>query len=121
MFNVIALVTVAFLWGGTNPLIKRGSQGVEKIKGNSKFQQWLLEMKFLITRWQYIVPFAMNQSGSVLYVLTLQDTDLSLAVPLANGLSFVFTAIVARLLNEQKANLSKSRFKNAFHGFFVVV
>jgi drug/metabolite transporter (DMT)-like permease len=105
--NILALVTVAFLWGGTNPLIKRYSTGVDQIKGHSGVHQWLLEIKFLVTRWRYIVSFLLNQSGSVLYVLTLQDTDLSLAVPLANGLSFVFTALVARLLGEQKAGLSK--------------
>ena len=53
------------------------------------------------------MPFILNQCGSVLYVLTLQNTELSVAVPVANSLSFVFTAISALFLGEQRASLSE--------------
>lgn len=99
------LVAVAFLWGATNPFIRRGSVGVEDIKATSSINQFIAEIVFLITRWQYLIPFLLNQFGSVLYVLTLQDTELSVAVPVANSLSFVFTAISALLLGEQRASL----------------
>ncbi|KAJ6647309.1 Transmembrane protein 234 like [Pseudolycoriella hygida] len=103
--NYLLLVAVAFLWGATNPLIRRGSAGVENIKSGTAIKQFVAEIIFLITRWQYLVPFLLNQCGSVLYVLTLQDTELSVAVPIANSLSFVFTAISALLLGEQRASL----------------
>lgn len=35
----------------------------------------------------------LNQLGSVIYYLTLTNADITLAVPVANSLSFVFTAI----------------------------
>ncbi|CAB3370756.1 Hypothetical predicted protein [Cloeon dipterum] len=78
----LSLLAVGALWGGTNPFIKRGSKGVQK--------------------WQYILPFLLNQCGSVVYFLTLQQTDLSLAVPIANALTFLFTALVGHLLGEEK-------------------
>ncbi|XP_037031515.1 transmembrane protein 234 homolog [Bradysia coprophila] len=103
--NYLLLVAVAFLWGATNPFIRRGSLGVEDVKGATVIKQFLAEIYFLITRWQYLVPFILNQCGSVLYVLTLQNTELSVAVPVANSLSFVFTAISALFLGEQRATL----------------
>lgn len=44
---------------------------------------------------------ALNQSGSVLYFFTLQNVDLSLAVPVTNSLTFVFTALVGWILGEK--------------------
>lgn len=115
IYQNIAFVIVGFLWGATNPLIRRGSIGVDDIRANSKFQKIFLEIKFLITRWQYIVPFLLNQCGSVLYVLTLQQADLSLAVPLSNSCSFLFTALVAIALGEQKPS------RNTYIGVALIV
>lgn len=43
----------------------------------------------------------LNQLGSVIYFLTLQSVNLSLAVPVANSLTFVFTALSGWILKEQ--------------------
>lgn len=56
---------------------------------------------------QYILPFILNQCGSVLYFLTLQSTDISLAVPVSNSLTFVFTAITGWFLGEEKVHKSE--------------
>lgn len=48
----VLLVAVAFLWGATNPLIRRGSVGVEDIKEATVIRQFFGELFFLITRWQ---------------------------------------------------------------------
>lgn len=56
---------------------------------------------------QYLLPFLLNQCGSVLYFLTLQDTDISLAVPVSNSLTFVFTAMTGWFLGEAKVHKSK--------------
>lgn len=106
-FNqILAFVGVGFLWGVTNPLIKRGSVGIQTNtkNTNNKFYQIILELKFLILRWQYIVPFLLNQCGSLLYVYALQDSDISLAVPIAQSCTFLFTTITAICLREQMPN-----------------
>lgn len=97
----IAFVVVGFLWGATNPLIKRGSVGIDAIVADNKFTRILLELKFMVTRWQYILPFLLNQCGSVLYVFALQTSELSVAVPIANSCSFLFTAVAALCLGEK--------------------
>lgn len=96
---------VGLLWGATNPLIKRGSEGIESIKSNKKFLHILDEIWFLVTRWQYILPFLCNQCGSLLYVYALQDSELSMAVPIANSCTFLFTALMAIILGEQLPNV----------------
>ncbi|XP_018328957.1 transmembrane protein 234 homolog isoform X2 [Agrilus planipennis] len=96
-----SLILVGILWGATNPLIKRGSKGIVHIKGNNKIKQLLLEWKYLFTNINYIIPLIVNQLGSVFYFFVLQSSDLSLAVPVANSLSFVFTAISGWALGEK--------------------
>ncbi|KFU91823.1 Transmembrane protein 234, partial [Chaetura pelagica] len=47
-----------------------------------------------------MVPFLLNQGGSLLFYLTLASTDLSLAVPLCNSLALIITVVTGRLLGE---------------------
>ncbi|NWI56736.1 TM234 protein, partial [Calyptomena viridis] len=47
-----------------------------------------------------MVPFLLNQGGSLLFYLTLASTDLSLAVPLCNSLALVVTLVTGRILGE---------------------
>lgn len=104
LWHNLNLILVGILWGVTNPFIRRGTTGVDKVPTISGLPKILTEIKFLITRWQYIVPFLINQCGSVLYVYTLQHAHLSVAVPVANSCTFLFTALTAMLLGEQKHN-----------------
>ena len=100
--SIVSLVLVALLWGGTNPFIKKGAKGLENVKSSSKFGQFFKELAFLLTSLQYVIPFIINQSGSVLYFLTLSSTDISLAVPVTNSLTFVVTALTGWILGEEK-------------------
>ncbi|XP_025110588.1 transmembrane protein 234 homolog isoform X1 [Pomacea canaliculata] len=95
------LLVVAAMWGATNPLIKKGSKGVELIKEDSAFSQFLAEFQFLFFNIKYLIPFLLNQMGSVLYYIMLSSTDLSLAVPLTNSLTFIFTSLSGRILGEK--------------------
>ncbi|XP_053688273.1 transmembrane protein 234 homolog [Sabethes cyaneus] len=98
------IVVVALCWGATNPFIRRGSLGYNNLKSRTRLGQLWLELCFLVSRWQYLLPLALNQLGSVIYVFALQRAELSLVVPMANSLTFVFTAITARLLGENGAS-----------------
>ncbi|KAF3820083.1 hypothetical protein GH733_015592 [Mirounga leonina] len=91
--QVLALVLVAALWGGTQPLLKRASSRLQ----------------------QYMMPFFLNQCGSLLYYLTLASTDLTLAVPISNSLAIVFTLIVGKVLGEDIGG------KGAFTGMVLTV
>ena len=64
---------------------------------------WLIKSIFF----QYMGPFLINQLGSILYYFTLQNVDLSLAVPVVNSLTFLFTALSGRILGEVQIHKSK--------------
>uniref|UniRef100_A0A8D0ARV1 Transmembrane protein 234 n=1 Tax=Sander lucioperca TaxID=283035 RepID=A0A8D0ARV1_SANLU len=90
--ELLSLVLVSVLWGCTNPFLKKGTEGIENL---------LAEVKFLFLNIKYLVPFLLNQSGSLVYYYTLSTTDLSLAVPVANSLTFLCTLLTGKLLGEE--------------------
>lgn len=105
-------IIVAVIWGGTNPLMKKGSAGIEKApadvtsanktqKEESFIHRSLVELKFLIFNWKYTLPFLVNQSGSILYYWTLSSATLSVAVPLTNALTLIVTVLVGKVLGER--------------------
>nr|KAF6383940.1 transmembrane protein 234 [Pipistrellus kuhlii] len=98
--QVLALVLVAALWGGTQPLLKRASSRLQHVQERTWLRQLLQEMKTLFLNIEYLIPFFLNQCGSLLYYFTLASTDLTLAVPISNSLSIVFTLIVGKVLGE---------------------
>ncbi|XP_026794881.2 transmembrane protein 234 [Pangasianodon hypophthalmus] len=99
--EVLCLLLVAALWGATNPFLRKGTEGIEHVRRGDKISQFLAEVKFLFLNVKYLVPFLLNQSGSVVFYLTLATTDLSLAVPTVNSLSLVFTMFSGKLLGEE--------------------
>ena len=98
--QVICLLTVALLWGITNPLMKRGSKGVEKVSAGSegRFYGPAKELLFLVREWRYTIPFLVNQLGSVIFYWTVSHSQLSLVAPVANSLTLVITTVSGRLL-----------------------
>jgi len=101
--QAIWLTIVAFLWGSTNPLLKHYSKGVEKIDKKGKVPGFLKEFIYLFSNIKYLLSFLLNQSGSVLYYITLASADLTLAVPMSNSLTFIFTALSSRLLFKEES------------------
>ncbi|XP_066431111.1 transmembrane protein 234 [Eleutherodactylus coqui] len=98
--DVLCLLLVAILWGVTNPFLRRGAEGVERVKVEGRVWKLLYEAKFLLCNYRYVIPFLLNQSGSAVFYLTLASTDLSLAVPVCNSLALVFTMVTGKILGE---------------------
>eukprot|EP00160_Parvularia_atlantis_P004526 Unigene13835_Nuclearia_a/m.41809 Unigene13835_Nuclearia_a/g.41809 ORF Unigene13835_Nuclearia_a/g.41809 Unigene13835_Nuclearia_a/m.41809 type:complete len:110 (+) Unigene13835_Nuclearia_a:63-392(+) len=88
----LGLVAVALLWGATNPFIARAS------KGGAPGLHLLLD-------WRYVLPLALNLSGSVVFYYTLAHADVSVVAPVANSLTFVCTALTGRLLGEDMGSI----------------
>uniref|UniRef100_A0A8C3A2B0 Transmembrane protein 234 n=1 Tax=Cyclopterus lumpus TaxID=8103 RepID=A0A8C3A2B0_CYCLU len=99
--ELLGLVLVSVLWGCTNPFLKRGAEGIEHVRHSDRVSQLLAEVKFLFLNLKYLVPFLLNQSGSLVYYYTLSTTELSLAVPVANSLTFLCTLFTGKLLGEE--------------------
>lgn len=113
--QVLALVLVAALWGGTQPLLKRASSRLQQVHEGTWIRQLLQEMKTLFLNIEYLMPFFLNQCGSLLYYLTLASTDLTLAVPISNSLAIIFTLIVGKVLGEDVGG------KRAFAGMVLTM
>ncbi|XP_060849039.1 transmembrane protein 234 homolog isoform X2 [Rhopalosiphum padi] len=96
--SILQLLIVGVLWGSTNPFLKAATS---KIKRNKTFSI-ISEVTNHVTNWHYLIPFIINQCGSLLFYFTLKYSDISLAVPIANGVSFVSTSIVGTLIGEEK-------------------
>lgn len=60
------------------------------------------------------LPYALNQCGSVLYYFLLASSDLSVAVPVCNALSLVFSCITSYLLGERVDQPIKAIIGSAF-------
>ena len=94
-------ILVGLLWGATNPLLKRGSKGIEDVQHQNRLLKFIMEMKFLVLNWQYMLPFCINQLGAVVYYVTISRADITLAVPMTNSLTFLFTTLFGWLLGER--------------------
>lgn len=105
--NVFSCLFVSVLWGSTNPLIKKFTTKIDRGASGTSVDKLLNEIKYLLGNWKYLILFLINQSGSVLYYLTLQNGDLSLIVPVTNTLTLVFTGTVGIFLGEEKPDISK--------------
>ncbi|XJO71864.1 hypothetical protein BDV3_001301 [Batrachochytrium dendrobatidis] len=102
--SIVGLFIVAICWGFTNPFIKSGSKGLEAVSLKHASSSWwtrqAAELWFLGTRWQYVLPLAVNLSGSTVYYYTLGDADISLAVPITNSLTLALTVLSGIALGE---------------------
>lgn len=92
---------MSVLWGCTNPFLKRGTEGIENVTKTSRVAQVLAELRFLFLNVRYLLPFLLNQSGSVVYYYTLSTTELSFAVPVANSLTLLCTLLTGKFLGEE--------------------
>eukprot|EP00106_Octopus_bimaculoides_P005214 XP_014772656.1 PREDICTED: transmembrane protein 234-like [Octopus bimaculoides] len=101
LISVFWLVLVSVIWGCTNPILKKTSAGIENIKEQNTILQLKSELLFLVFRLKYVTAFLINQCGSILFYLTLASADLSIAVPLTNSLTFVFTVLTGCFLGEK--------------------
>eukprot|EP00697_Spironema_sp_BW2_P000562 gnl/Spiro4/1073_TR555_c0_g1_i2.p3 gnl/Spiro4/1073_TR555_c0_g1~~gnl/Spiro4/1073_TR555_c0_g1_i2.p3 ORF type:complete len:102 (+),score=31.10 gnl/Spiro4/1073_TR555_c0_g1_i2:142-447(+) len=69
----------------------------------------LAELRWLVLNWRYMVPFVVNQLGSLVYIRALALADLCVVVPAVNSLTLVFTVLTERLLGNDEP-LTVARF-----------
>ncbi|CEI99743.1 hypothetical protein RMCBS344292_13824 [Rhizopus microsporus] len=100
--QLFGFILVAICWGSTNPLIKKGSAGLEKVSERypqGGLQKWVAEIKYLLTKWQYLVPLVINLSGSIVYYYTLGKSGLLLGESIGGrdawlGMGLVIVGVV---------------------------
>ena len=109
--SFLPALIVSFIWGVTNPLMKRGASSTlndnrsRQLQQHSFIRRVITELVMLFCGTDYLLPFALNQCGSVLFYYCLivpsDQSKLSVMVPTVNALTFVFTAIFAAVFNSE--------------------
>jgi multidrug transporter EmrE-like cation transporter len=110
--EIISLLLVGATWGCSNSLLRKGSTESFVTKTTTTIEPnvqekstWITFLKDQLSKFRHIsvwLPYVVNQSGSMLFYITLSQTDLSLAVPACNALALVFSILTSWfLLKEQ--------------------
>ena len=96
---------VGIVWGATNAFMEIGAQDDEKAKAAAEKdgQNELKEGVKMFTKLAFLVPFLINQTASILNNFLVAKSDLSLAVPIVNCITFIMTFITARLIKKYQA------------------
>jgi len=100
-FDVLSLLVVGAFWGCTNPFLRKGSSESTTEKKVENDKPLLLDAVKKFQNYRVWLPFALNQAGSLVYYVLLASSDLTLAVPICNGLALVFSCFTSFLLGER--------------------
>ena len=95
------------MWGVTNPLVKRGSEAVErKLKARQHPRPTLIVLLTWIRTPSFVLPQLLNQLGSALFIYLLGSgsADITLVVPAANAWSLAANAAVYALVMGEQYN-----------------
>ncbi|XP_037297603.1 transmembrane protein 234 homolog [Manduca sexta] len=96
------LLLTGVFWGCTNPFIRQGTKGLRDVRAKSRLGQAWAEVSFLLGNWRYVLPWLINQAGSLVYLAAVQRAPLSIAVPTANSAAFALTAITGAAVGTEQ-------------------
>ena len=96
--RVISYLLVASLWGITNPYLKKAASSSNISSNEPTMIETLLS---LVMDHKKLIPFILNQCGSLLFYFHLASEPVMIAAPLCNSLTFAFTALAAYCLGER--------------------
>eukprot|EP01039_Chlorochromonas_danica_P002902 gene2902-3168_t len=106
---LLGYLLVSLLWGCSNPFIKhaqvitsqrqaaahKGGED-EADKGHTRnFFQTLLSGLRTFQDLRVLIPFLVNQTGSLVFFFLLSSEPVSIASPVCNSLTFVVTAVTS--------------------------
>ncbi len=110
--TVFGYLFVSILWGCTNPFIKHAQQASQSANGTqaphqptsllnkevSKSKGFFHDIKKMVLNFSLMVPFALNQAGSAMFFYLLSTEPVSVASPVCNSLTFLFTALTSLIV-----------------------
>ena len=98
---VVGYFVIGTIWGATNAYMEVGSktedQGETK-ENKTQLSNQVVEGVTMFTRLKFLVPFLLNQAASILNNFIVAKSDLSIAVPVVNCITFIVTFITMRLI-----------------------
>lgn len=121
--SLIWAVLTSFLWGATDPLMRkygrpeedpedddvRGAPAAETSGGGNNPLRHLLSLFFGRNGKKYFAAFLANQLGSLTFALALADPDARISdlVPVTGGLKFFFTYLTGKFIGERTSGDSR--------------
>jgi multidrug transporter EmrE-like cation transporter len=90
---IVCYILVGILWGCTNPFIKNAQLKNTGLPVSTEQKSAFYNLKKFVTDPLIFLPFIFNQSGSFFYYIIISSQPISIASPICNSLSFIFTAI----------------------------
>ncbi|KAK6035763.1 hypothetical protein COOONC_26732 [Cooperia oncophora] len=60
----------------------------------------IIDLTNLFLNWRFSIPFIVNQTASILFVMLVSRFPVSVVVPCVNALQFVFTAVTGHVIGE---------------------
>ena len=102
IWDLCSLLGVALVWGISNVFLKQGVTNAEpkNLENCSTLLKPLYELWYLVKNWRFMVPFAVNQLGSVAFYYLLSQLPLTLVVPVVNSLTLLVTALYGHFIGE---------------------
>ena len=104
--DYVSMIFVGIFWGCTNPLLRH-----EALQSNSSAEQFgtgsqqegsrLLPSLKKFSHVGVLLPYILNQAGSLLFYLTLGNSDISASVPICNGLALFFSVLTSFVIGEK--------------------
>lgn len=94
----LSYLIVSILWGCTNPFIKHAQTTNSQNTGTKDHRESKTisgNITRLIRDYKMMIPFVGNQLGSIVFYFLLSTEPISIASPVCNSLSFLFTAITS--------------------------
>ena len=104
---IFGYFVTGIIWGATNALMELGSKKDEskttstELEGTEKkntISSEVVEGVTMFTRMKFLLPFLLNQAASILNNFLVAKSDLSIAVPVVNCITFQVTFISRGLL-----------------------
>mmetsp|Transcript_25561 Transcript_25561/g.70580 ORF Transcript_25561/g.70580 Transcript_25561/m.70580 type:complete len:173 (+) Transcript_25561:231-749(+) len=126
LYNYLSMIAVGAFWGCTNPLLRQGAVqatnqnhiATTTSTTNSSHNNndsnnasnnnppsiitGSLQSLLKFRQWQVWLPYVVNQLGSALFYVTLGNSELSLAVPICNGLALVFSILTSFVIGGER-------------------
>ena len=107
--DFVSIAIVSLLCGCTNPLLRSGATEAENNDREEKdtaetkisLLQSILNSLSKFKKPSVLVPYLLNQSGSIVYYKLLATSDLSNTIPMCNALAMVFSFIAGHFLGER--------------------
>ena len=94
--TALRCIAVGFIWGAS----QAGLKHVDTLSPNLPTSV-ANDLASALSNWKWVALYGLNQLGSVLFYYNLASSELSIAVPVTQACTLMFTTLTALALGEE--------------------